>query len=74
VQLMQRDVLPPPDKGISELVIPVTDLDVKIEGDSHIRKPSGDIYWIGSGRKADMRNGIADPIRFIVVELKPAQN
>jgi len=71
---LQRDVLPPPDKGASELVIPVTDLDLLAGSDLHIRKSPGDAWWIGKDRKNDLMNSVPDPARFVVVELKAAQN
>jgi len=73
VQLLQRDVLEPPDKGTFELLIPVTDLDMTNGSDLHVRKGSGDAWWIGDKRKADLMNTSPDPARFALVELKPAQ-
>ncbi len=74
VQLLQRDVLAPPDKGTSELLVPVTDLDMIAGSDLHVRKSPGSAWWIGEGRKNDLMNAVPDPARFVVVELKPAQN
>ena len=74
VQLLQRDTLPPPDKGVSELLVPVTDLDLLNGSDIHIRKSPGEGWWIGRGRKNDLMNVSPDPARFVLVELKPAQN
>jgi hypothetical protein len=74
VQLLQRDILEPPDKGTLELLIPVTDLDVTRGSDLHVRKRPGDAWWIGDGRKADLMNTSPDPARFALVELRPAGN
>jgi hypothetical protein len=74
VQLLQRDVLEPPAKGTFELLIPVTDLDVTHGSDLHVRKNSGEAWWIGGGRKADLMNTSIDPARFVLVELKASQN
>lgn len=74
VQLLQRDVLEPPDKGSFELLIPVTDLDVTAGSDLHTRKGPGSAWWIGEGRKADLMNTTPDPERFVLVELKSSQN
>jgi hypothetical protein len=74
VQLLQRDILEPPDKGIAELLIPLTDLDMKTGSDVHIRKLPGDVWWIGAGRKNDLMNSVMSPARFVLVELKPPQN
>jgi len=49
VQLLQRDVLEPPDKGTFELLIPVTDLDVTGESDLHVRKAPGSACRLGMG-------------------------
>ena len=74
VQLLQRDVLELPDKGTSELLIPVTDLDVIAGSDLHVRKGAGDAWWIGDGRKADLMNTSPDPARFALIAVKPSQN
>lgn len=74
IQLLQRDVLAPPDKGTFELLIAVTDLDVTTGSDIHVRKSPGSAWWIGDGRRADLMNSVVDPARFVLVELKPAQN
>ena len=74
VQLLQRDILEPPDEGTLELLIPVTDLDVTRGSDLHVRKRPGDAWWIGDGRKADLMNTSPDPARFALVELRPAGN
>ncbi len=74
VQLLPRDILEPPDKGMLELLIPVTDLDVRAGNDLHTRKSPGSVWWIGGGRKTDLMNSSSDPARFVVVELKAAQN
>lgn len=72
VQLLARDPLPPPEKPMSELLIPVTDIDLKAGEYERIRKPSGDVVWILAGRKATFLNASADPARLIVVLLKTA--
>jgi len=74
VQLLQRDVLELPDKGTFELLIPVTDLDMTNGSDLHVRKGAGDAWWIGDRRKADLMNTSPGPARFVLVELRPAQN
>jgi hypothetical protein len=72
VQLLARDPLPPPEKPMSELLIPVTDIDLKAGEYERIRKPSGDVVWILARRKATFLNASADPARLIVVLLKTA--
>ena len=68
VQLLPRDSYPLPEKFASELLIPVTDVDFKTEGDTHMRKSSGEAVWIPAGRKFPLSNAAGDAIRFVVVE------
>jgi hypothetical protein len=72
VQLLARDPLPPPDKPMAELLIPVTDIDLKAGEYERIRKSSGDVVWILPGRKTTFLNASADPARLIVVLIKTA--
>lgn len=67
VQLLSRDPLPPPEKPGAELLVPVTDIDLKAGEYERIRKSSGDVVWIPAGRKSTLLNATADPERFIVV-------
>ena len=68
VQLLPSDSYPLPEKLASELLIPVTDVDFKTEGDTHLRKSSGEAVWIPAGRKFPLFNAAGDAIRFVVVE------
>ena len=70
VQLLSRDPFPPPEKPGPELLIAVTDIDLKGGEYERIRKSSGDAVWIAAGRKSTFRNATADPERFIVVQFK----
>jgi hypothetical protein len=70
VQLLAGDALPAPDKDVSELIIPVTDVDLNSES-GRMRKSQGEVAWI-AGRQRDLVNRDALPARFIVVELKHA--
>jgi hypothetical protein len=72
VQLLSRDPLPAPEKPMAELLIPVTDIDLKAGEYERIRKSSGDVVWILAGRKATFINATADPARFMVVLFKTA--
>ena len=75
VQLLSRDPFPPPDKPSAELLIPVTDIDLKAGEYERIRKSSGDAVWIPAGRKSTFLNATTDPARFIVVLFKtPAKD
>lgn len=69
VQLLAGDPFPPPDKAIAELLIPVSDVDFKTQGDVHLRQASGKATWMGTGRSSDLTNASAGPVRFVVVEL-----
>ncbi len=69
VQLLAGDSFPPPDKGIAELLIPVSDVDFKTQSDVHVRKASGKAIWMGAGRTSDLTNASGGPVRFVVVEL-----
>jgi hypothetical protein len=68
-QLLTGDSFPAPDKDIAELLIPVTDVDFKTQGDMHIRKSSGAAIWIGTGRKSDLTNA-GGTVRFVMVQLQ----
>ncbi len=70
VQLLSRDPLAPPETPGPELLIPVTDIDLKAGEYERIRKSSGDAVWIPAGRKSTFLNATADPARFIVVLFK----
>jgi hypothetical protein len=69
-QLLPGDSFPPPAKDIAELLIPVTDADFKTKGDVHIRKSSGEMLWMGTGRQSDLTNASNGPARFVMVQLQ----
>jgi hypothetical protein len=71
VQLLSRDPFAPPEKPSPELLIPVTDIDLKAGEYERIRKSAGDAVWIPAGRKATFLNATSDPVRFIVVQFTP---
>ncbi len=71
VQLLSRDPFPPPEKPSAELLIPVTDVDLKAGEYERIRKSSGDAVWIPAGRKSVFLNAATDPARFIVIQFTP---
>ena len=72
VQLLSRDPLAPPEKPGPELLIPVTDIDLKAGEYERMRKSSGDVVWIPAGRKSTFLNATSDPARLIVVLFKIA--
>lgn len=67
VQLLAGDPYPIPERLSSELLIPVTDVDLK-SGSDRIRRAPGDALWIPSGRKAKFVNAAGEPGRFAMVE------
>ena len=71
IQLLSRDLFPPPEKPGAELLVPVTAIDLKAGEYERIRKSSGDAVWIAAGRKETFLNAAADPARFIVVQFIP---
>jgi hypothetical protein len=72
IQLLARDPLPPPELEGPELLIPVTEIDLKAGDSERIRKSPGDVVWIPAGRKSAPLNAAADPARLVLVQFKPA--
>ena len=72
IQLLSRDPFPPPEKPGPELLIPVTNVDMKAGEYERIRKGSGEPVWIPAGRKTTFLNATAEPIRFVEVLFKTA--
>jgi hypothetical protein len=72
VQLFPGDSLPLPEKLSDELLIPVSDVDLRTEGDTHMRKSPGEAVWIASGRKFKLVNAAGEAARFVVVEFPEA--
>jgi hypothetical protein len=70
IQLLSRDPFPPPEKPGAELLIPVTNIDMKAGEYERIRKSSGEPVWMSAGRKTTFLNATADPIRFVEVLFK----
>jgi hypothetical protein len=70
IQLLSRDPFPPPEKPGPELLIPVTNIDMKAGEYERIRKSSGEPVWVPEGRKTKFLNATADPIRFVEVLFK----
>ena len=72
VQLLPGDALPVPEKLAAELLIPVSDVDFKTEGDTHVRKSPGEAVWIPAGRKFKLVNAASEAAHFVVVEFHEA--
>jgi hypothetical protein len=71
VQLLSRDPFPPPEKPGAELLIPVTDIDLKAGEYERMRRASGDAVWIQVGRKSTFLNATTELMRFVVVQFMP---
>ena len=72
IQLLPRDPLTTPELSGPELLIAVTDIDLKTGESERIRKSSGEVVWIPAGRKSTPMNVSTDPVRLDVVEFKKA--
>lgn len=72
VQLLPRDPLAAPELSGPELLIAVTDIDLKVGESERIRKSAGDAVWIPAGRKSTPMNVSTDPVRLVLVEFKKA--
>lgn len=57
-----------PEKLVPELVIPVTDVDLKASENNRIRKGSGEAVWMPAGRNNKYANVTNDPARLVVVD------
>ena len=69
-QLLPGDSFAAPEKKkTAELLIALTDVDLKAQGDQHIRDQAGKVVWIPADRSSEMTNEGSRPARFIVVEL-----
>jgi len=71
VQLLPAGSLPAPDHRSSELIIPVTDIDLRA-GDESVRRSVGEALWIPAGRKSKLVNAAEVPARFAVVQFAEA--
>jgi hypothetical protein len=67
VQLLPGDSFPPPPKVADELLIAVSDVDLKGKGDTDIRRSSGQVAWLAAGRTWDLTNHSSTPARFTAV-------
>lgn len=68
VQLLPDDAYPEPEKDADELLIPLTDIELK-KGGERIRKDQDEPLWIPAGRKAKLVNDATVPARVVVLEL-----
>jgi hypothetical protein len=69
VQLLPGDEFPAPDKGIAQLVIALSDLQLSA-GKEKIQRDIGEVAWVPSERVEKFVNKGTQPARFVVVELQ----
>jgi hypothetical protein len=69
VLLQPGDSTPAPDTLGAELLIPVTDVDLKGGAGTRIRKSVGDVAWLPAG--SALTNAGREPARFIAVQFRP---
>jgi hypothetical protein len=77
VQLLQGASFPAPDKSAAELLVAVTDVDLKTDDlktnkDQRIRKSAGEVMWIPASPRSRLVNTSSEPARFLVVEFPAA--
>ena len=69
VQLFPDDEYPEPEKAVDELLLPLTDIEFKKNGE-RLRKDAYTPVWIPSGRKGKFMNDATVPARMVVIELQ----
>ena len=70
IQLLSRDPFSSPEKPGPELLIPVTNIDMKAGRVRQDTQVVGEPVWIPAGRKATFLNATSEPIRFVEVLFK----
>jgi hypothetical protein len=70
VQLPHGDSLPARPDDIGELLIPITDVDLKTENDNDIRRSTGEVEWIESGKASALENAGEGVARFALVRFR----
>jgi len=74
VLLQPGDSFPAPDKPGPQLVIAVSDVNLKGGGGIRIRKAAGEVAWIPAGQTSALANACQDAARFITVEFRPGDS
>lgn len=69
VQLMPDDEYPEPEKAVDELLLPLSDVEFKKNG-QRISKDAYAPIWIPSGRNGKFTNDATVPARMVVIELQ----
>lgn len=71
VQVQPGDSVPAPEKRGAEIVIPLSDIDLKGSGGVRIRKSTGEVAWIPADATSALVNHGTAPAWFVVVEFRP---
>jgi hypothetical protein len=71
VLLRPGDSFPAPEKAGAELVIPLSDIELKGERRLRIRGSSGEVAWIGADQASSLKNAGRDAARFVIVQFHP---
>src|SRR6266481_3704993 len=69
VQLLPGDEFPAPEKGIAQLVIALSDVQL-LAGKEKIQEDIGGVAWIPSEKAEKLTTKGTQPARFVVVELQ----
>jgi len=71
VQLLPGDSLAAPEKAGPELLIAVSDVDLKVGSGDHMRQARGDVAWVPA-RKAAYVNAGSRAAQFVLIEFHEA--
>jgi hypothetical protein len=71
VLLQPGETFPAPQKEGAELLIPLSDLNLKSVRKGHVRESPGKVAWLREGEVGALFDAGRDPARFIVVEFQP---
>lgn len=70
VQLLPNDAYPAPETDASEMIVALSDIELKNGDDQRIRKSRGELAWIGPTRETKLMNHGEDAARFVLVEFR----
>lgn len=71
VLLQSGESFPAPEKPGAELLIPVSNVDLKGAGGVRIRNSPGEAAWIPVNHTSDLSNAGKEAARFVIVEFQP---
>ncbi len=69
VQLLPGDEFPAPEKGIADLLIALSDVQLLV-GKEKVHGSVGEVTWIPAERATKLINSGTEPARFVIVELQ----